>query len=147
TYHRFALTSTQQTVSVPLREADIPNVYVSVLLLKGRTNPPAAPGTGDAGNDRQDAAVVSERAGGLKYGERERQATVNDDSDPGKPAFRLGYTELRVEDSSKKLAVTLKADKVEYRPATNARIDVGVKDRRGQPAQSEVTLWAVDYGV
>ena len=34
---RFALTSTQQTVEVPIAEADIPNVYVSVLLVKGRT--------------------------------------------------------------------------------------------------------------
>ena len=35
---RFALTSTQQTVSVPITEADIPNVYVSVVLVKGRTS-------------------------------------------------------------------------------------------------------------
>ena len=34
---RFALTSTQQTVEVPITEADIPNVYVSVMLVKGRT--------------------------------------------------------------------------------------------------------------
>ena len=31
-HRRFALTSTQQTVEVPITEADIPNVYVSVLL-------------------------------------------------------------------------------------------------------------------
>jgi uncharacterized protein YfaS (alpha-2-macroglobulin family) len=37
THRRFSLTSTQQTVSVPITEADIPNVYVSVLLVKGRT--------------------------------------------------------------------------------------------------------------
>ena len=34
---RFALTSTQQTVEVPIAETDIPNVFVSVLLVKGRT--------------------------------------------------------------------------------------------------------------
>ena len=33
----FALTSTQQTVTVPITAADIPNVFVSVLLVKGRT--------------------------------------------------------------------------------------------------------------
>jgi uncharacterized protein YfaS (alpha-2-macroglobulin family) len=129
---------------VPLTEADIPNVYVSVLLLKGRTNPPAAvaPAIGDA------APVVSERAGGLKYSNREKQAVVNDDGgDPGKPAFRLGYTELKVEDATKKLTVMLRANKQEYRPASTARIDVEVKDRASQPVASEVTLWAVDYGV
>ena len=38
-WHRqFALTSTQQSVSVPIGEGDIPNVFVSVLLIKGRSN-------------------------------------------------------------------------------------------------------------
>jgi uncharacterized protein YfaS (alpha-2-macroglobulin family) len=36
-HERFALTSTQHTVDVPIRETDIPNLYVSVLLVKGRT--------------------------------------------------------------------------------------------------------------
>ncbi len=49
---------------MPITEADIPNVYVSVLLIRGRTsNDPGADG-----------------------------------SDPGKPAFRLGYAELVVDD-------------------------------------------------
>ena len=63
-YTRFQLTSTQQTVEVPIAENDIPNVYVSVLLVRGRTsNDPGADG-----------------------------------ADPGKPSFRLGYTELQVVD-------------------------------------------------
>lgn len=110
---RFALTSTQQTVEVPITEADIPNVYVSVLLIRGRTS--SDPGT--------------------------------DGSDPGKPAFRLGYTELAVADTSKKLAVKVSADREEYRPANRAKITVAVADAGGRPAASEVTLWAVDYGV
>ena len=60
-YERFTLTSTQQTVEVPLTEDDIPNVYVSVLLIRGRTSNDPGP----------------------------------DGEDPGKPAFRLGYTELK----------------------------------------------------
>jgi uncharacterized protein YfaS (alpha-2-macroglobulin family) len=36
--HRtFDITSTQQTVDVPITAADVPNVYVSVLLVRGRT--------------------------------------------------------------------------------------------------------------
>src|SRR5439155_6324431 len=111
TWRVFELTSTQTTVTVPVAEKDIPNVFVSVLLVKGRT----------------------------KEG-------IEDESDPGKPAFRLGYTELTVEDATKRLKVEVKANKDEYRPATKARIDVNVKDANGKPSQSEVTLWAVDYG-
>jgi alpha-2-macroglobulin len=38
-WRTFALTSTQQTVSVPITAKDIPNLYVSVLLVKGRSGP------------------------------------------------------------------------------------------------------------
>ena len=113
TWTPFELTSTQQTITVPITEKDIPNVYVSVLLLKGRT----------------------------------KQDPGKDGSDPGKPAFRLGYVELKVEDASKRLKVDVKANRDEYRPATKATIEVNVTDAKGKPSQSEVTLWAVDYGV
>jgi len=110
---QFEIESTQQTVTVPLTEADIPNVFVSVLLVKGRT----------------------------------KDATPDDSSDPGKPSFRLGYTELTVIDAAKRLAVDVKANRDEYRPATKAKIDLMVKDAKGAGTRSEVTLWAVDYGV
>ena len=113
TWKPFTLTSTQQTITVPITEKDIPNVFVSVLLIKGRT----------------------------------QQDPGKDGSDPGKPAFRLGYVELKVSDASKKLTVDVKANRDEFRPATKAKIDVNVKDVTGKPSQSEVTLWAVDYGV
>ena len=113
THHRFALESSQQAITVPITEADIPNIYVSVLLVKGRT----------------------------------KDQTPDDGSDPGKPSFRLGYVQLDVEDASKRLAVTAKADKDEFRPANKAHVIVTVKDHTGQPSSSEVTLWAVDYGV
>ena len=113
TWKPFNLTSTQQTITVPITEKDIPNLFVSVLLVKGRT----------------------------------QQDPGKDGSDPGKPAFRLGYVELTVSDASKKLDVEVKANRDEFRPATKAKIDLAVKDAAGRPSQSEVTLWAVDYGV
>lgn len=109
----FELTSTQQYVTVPLSEEDIPNVYVSVLLVKGRT----------------------------------KSDTPDDGSDPGKPAFRIGYVQLKVEDRSKRLAVGVTANQAEYRPANSATVNVDVKDFRGNATAAEVTLWAVDYGV
>ncbi len=113
TWKKFELTSTQQTITVPITEKDIPNFFVSVLLLKGRT----------------------------------KQDPGKDGSDPGKPAFRLGYVELKVEDSTKRLQVDVKANRDEFRPASKATIEVNVKDAALKPSQSEVTLWAVDYGV
>jgi len=112
TYRQFELRSTQETVEIPITEKDIPNLFVSVLLVKGRTN-----------------------------------ASADDTSDPGKPAFKLGYTELDVDDASRRLTVEVKADKEEFRPASQARVDVAVRDRSGAPVEAEVTLWAVDYGV
>jgi uncharacterized protein YfaS (alpha-2-macroglobulin family) len=130
-HHQFTLTSTQQSIPVAISEEEIPNVFVSVLLVKGRTT--TAP-TDDA---------VANAAGS----ESTNPNVTEDLSDPGKPAFRLGYVELKVEDASKRLSVNVRADKEEYRPANAAKVDVQVKDQNGRGAPSEVTLWAVDYGV
>ena len=46
----------------------------------------------------------------------------NDASDPGKPSFRLGYVELKVEDATKRLTVAVAANKDEYRPANTAKV-------------------------
>ena len=113
THSTFELTSTQQTVTVPISEDMIPNVFVSVLLVKGRTGSYAP----------------------------------DDASDPGKPSFRLGYAELKVENAAKRLSVSVEADRAEYRPGDPAKVKVAVADARGKGAPAEVTLWAVDYGV
>ena len=110
----FQVMSTQHTVTVPIAAGDIPNIFVSVLLIKGRTKTDVA---------------------------------ADDTSDPGKPSFRLGYARLNVEDASKRLSVAVKSDREEFRPAGSAKVSVLVKDARGAGAASEVTLWAVDYGV
>ncbi|RPI53772.1 MAG: hypothetical protein EHM55_12820 [Acidobacteria bacterium] len=133
-HRQFALTSPQQYVTVPIGEADIPNVYVSVLLVKGRTSAEAERGAGPP------------RAEALTGGQGPPDQT-KDGSDPGKPSFRLGYVELKVDDGSKRLSLAVSADKDEYRPANTAAVKVQVKDSRGIAAASEVTLWAVDYGV
>jgi alpha-2-macroglobulin len=121
-HRQFALTSTQESISIPIAEGDIPNVFVSVLLVKGRTVAPAS---------AADLAAKPE----------------TDASDPGKPSFRLGYVELKVEDRTKRLTVAVAADKEEFRPASAANVRLDVKDHQGRGTASEVTLWAVDYGV
>jgi uncharacterized protein YfaS (alpha-2-macroglobulin family) len=109
--HRsFTITSTQDAVEVPITEADVPNVYVSVMLVKGRTSD---------------------------------ELTTDD----GQPSFRIGYTTLSVDDSSKRLRVDVSADGEEYRPGQPMTVSVTVTDHEGKPAASEVTFWAVDRGL
>ena len=59
----------------------------------------------------------------------------------------MGYGEVDVAESSERLKAAVQANHEEYRPATKARIDVDVHDAANAPVSSEVTLWAVDYGV
>jgi uncharacterized protein YfaS (alpha-2-macroglobulin family) len=59
----------------------------------------------------------------------------------------MGYVELNVEDRSKRLTVAVTANREEYRPASPATVTLDVKDHQGRGTASEVTLWAVDYGV
>jgi uncharacterized protein YfaS (alpha-2-macroglobulin family) len=131
-HRQFTLTSTQQSIDIPLSEQDIPNLFVSVLLVKGRSRPPAP--------------VVS-ATGGAAAPAAEASASDDDPADPGKPAFRVGYVQLEVEDASKRLTVAVSANKQEYRPANTATVTVDVKDPQARGVASEVTLWAVDYGV
>ena len=112
--HRsFTVTSMQDAVEVPVTEADVPNVYVSVLLVKGRT----------------------------------ADELAADGTDVGQPSYRIGYTELTVDDSSKRLRVDVAADREEYRPRQPVSVSVAVAAPGGAPARAEVTLWAMDYGL
>ena len=112
--HRaFTVSSTQHAIEVPITDADVPNVYVSVLLVKGRTT------------------------GGV----------IADGIDPDQPSYRIGYVELSVDDSSKRLRVDVSADRQEYRPRQPLKVAVAVTKPDGRPVVGEVALWAVDYAL
>ncbi|WP_438021401.1 MG2 domain-containing protein [Sorangium sp. So ce315] len=112
------LSGAMPVIDVPITDDLRPNSFVSVLLLRGRTRPPPAPGKdGVAGPD------------------------------VGAPAFRLGYAPLRVNPEAQRLAVRVRPDKADARPGDPIRVDVDVRDRGGRPARAEVTLYAVDEGV
>lgn len=108
---RLRITAGTTTLTFPITEAYAPNVFVSVLVSKGRTAAPA----------------------GL--------------DDPGRPAIRVGYAELRVTPEVKRLAVAVTPLAAEYRPGDTARVRLAVTDAAGRGHRSEVTLWAVDEGV
>ena len=108
---RLHIASGATPVKLALTEAHVPNVYVSVVVVKGRSAP----------------------AGGI--------------ADPGRPAFRVGYAELRVTPGVKRLTVEVHPLAGEYRPGDSARVRVRVRDASGAGRRTEVTLWAVDEGV
>jgi len=74
------INSTQDTVDVPITEGDVPNVYISVVLVKGRT--PAAPG------ERNDESGPAYRTGttvlGIDDASKRLRVTVNTD----RPEYR-----------------------------------------------------------
>lgn len=112
-HRRLRLEGSAQTVDVPIDASMIPNVFVGVILQRGR---------------------VSE--GGIEAGD-----------DPGRPAVRVGYTQLQVEDAAKRLQVRVRPDAQQKRPGETLVVDVQVTDADGAGTEAEVALWAVDEGV
>ncbi|MGI5864187.1 MAG: MG2 domain-containing protein [Myxococcales bacterium] len=68
-------------------------------------------------------------------------------ADPGRPAVRVGYTELRVEKKSKRLAVMVTPDAAEKRPRDKVTVKLKVADGQGKGQRAEVALWAADERV
>ncbi len=110
-HRRQRLTSGTTTLRLPITEAHAPNIFVSMLVARGRVDAPDATG------------------------------------DPGRPTIRVGFAELRVTPEVKRLQVVVSPDRAQYRPGDSARVQVAVRDARGEGTRSEVTLWAVDQGV
>jgi uncharacterized protein YfaS (alpha-2-macroglobulin family) len=67
--------------------------------------------------------------------------------DPGKPAVKVGYINLRVETEAKRLKVGLKTDQAEYRPKGKVKVDLEVKDNQGKGRRSELAVFVVDEAV
>ena len=78
---------------------------------------------------------------------RGRVAPPGTPGDPGRPAFRVGYHEVRVVPSVKRLNVKVVPDGPEKRPGQTLTLAVEVTDFKGKGVESEVAIWAVDQGV
>jgi uncharacterized protein YfaS (alpha-2-macroglobulin family) len=136
------LEGSDPTVSLKVKEGWGPNVYVSVLALRGRL---------------RDVPWYSFFTWGFKaprewwtafwYDGREWVAPTAL-VDLSKPAFRLGLAEIRVGTKAHELAVAVQADKDAYPVRGQARVTVTVKKPNGQPAaNAEVALAAVDQAL
>jgi len=130
------------TVSLKIQEGWGPNVYVSVLALRGRL---------------REVPWYSFFTWGYKaprewwtafwYEGREYVAPTAL-VDLSKPAFRLGVAEIRVGTKAHQLDVTVKADKESYPVRGQAKVTVQAKLPNGQPAaNAEVAVAAVDQAL
>lgn len=137
-----SLEGSDPTVSLQVKEGWGPNVYVSVLALRGRL---------------REVPWYSFFTWGFKaprewwtafWHEGREWVAPTALVDLSKPAFRLGLAEIRVGTKAHELAVAVKADKEAYPVRGQARVTVSVKKPNGQPAaNAEVALAAVDQAL
>lgn len=130
------------TINLQIKEGWGPNVYVSVLALRGRL---------------REVPWYSFFTWGYKaprewwtsfwYEGREYVAPTAL-VDLSKPAFRLGLAEIRVGTKAHQLDVTVKADKESYAVRGQAKVTITARLPNGQPAaNAEVALAAVDQAL
>ena len=133
------LTGQDPTLSLQVKEAWGPNVYVSVLALRGRLHhvPWYSFFTWGFRTPREWWTT-------FWYEGREFVAPTAM-VDLAKPAFRLGVAEIRVGARAHQLDVSVKADKDSYPVRGQATVRLQVRLPDGQPAaHAEVALAAVD---
>ena len=126
------LSGKDPVISVPMPAAYAPDVYISVMAVRGRI--------GGFKLWLSDFA----RRWNLPFFNREGgepTALV----DLSKPSYRLGIAKVQVGWEGHSLAVSVKADKAKYAVRETATVDVSVKQPNGKPAASaEIAFAAVD---
>ncbi|HEX6571410.1 MAG TPA: alpha-2-macroglobulin family protein, partial [Steroidobacteraceae bacterium] len=119
------LSGREPVVEVPIAATHAPNVFVSVLAVRGRLQKPE-----QKGGPRPDRAITSL-------------------VDLYKPAFRLGTAAVRVGWQPHRLDVTVTPERTTYGVREQAQVTVHVRRADGKPLPSgaEVALAAVDEGL
>ncbi|MGB8952800.1 MAG: alpha-2-macroglobulin family protein [Candidatus Aminicenantales bacterium] len=101
------------TIEIPIVNSLIPNAYVSVLLVQGRT----------------------------------ANATVNEKADLGKPSFKIGYVNLKVDPSAQRLTLDISSNQHGYKPKDKVSLRIRIKDMKDTGVQASIALAVVDVGV
>ncbi len=129
------LSGTDPTISVPVKAGYGPNVFVSVLAIRGRL---------------RDVPWYSFFTWGWRepinwWHEFRTYEEPTALIDLAKPAFKYGIAEIKIDDAVHKLNVQVKADKTSYAVRSSAKIDIQVLLPNGKPAaNAEVALAVVD---
>jgi uncharacterized protein YfaS (alpha-2-macroglobulin family) len=130
------------TINLKIKDGWGPNVYVSVLALRGRLREVPWYSFFTWGYQAPREWWTSFWYEGREY--VAPTALV----DLSKPAFRLGVAEIRVGTKAHQLDVSVRADKESYAVRSQAKVTIHVKLPNGQPAaNAEVALAAVDQAL
>jgi hypothetical protein len=126
------LSGTDPVIEVPMPGDYAPDVYVSVMAVRGRVE---GWSLWSANMARDWGVPFFSKDGGKPT------ATV----DLAKPSYRVGIAKVKVGWDSHRLSVGVKADKERYAPRDTATVDVQVKTPDGKPAgQADLAFAAVD---
>jgi alpha-2-macroglobulin len=109
------LSGKEPVIEIPVKGSYSPNVFVSVLVVRGRMN------------DTKPTATV----------------------DLGRPAYKLGISEINVGWSAHELKVKVSSDREQYTIREKAKVQIAVTTPEGAPPPkgAEVALAAVDEGL
>ena len=118
TVRRYSLKGAAIAVDVAIDDTAIPNLFVSAVLVRGRI--------GDA-----------ELATGAAKGE----------VDAGRPQVKIGFLNLMVEKTHKRLDVAIDAGPRTKRPGQKLTLKLAVTDFQKVGVPAEITIWAVDEAV
>jgi len=123
------LSGKDPVISVPMPAAYAPDVYVSVMAVRGRVS----------GWSLWWAKTLR------SWGWQSEAAAPTALVDLAKPSYRIGIAKVQVGWEGHELGVTVKADKAKYAVRDTAQIDVAVTEPGGAPARSaEIAFVAVD---
>ncbi|MBK7417001.1 MAG: hypothetical protein IPJ38_19760 [Dechloromonas sp.] len=127
------------TIEIPVKAEWGPNVFISVLAVRGRVEPLRWYSLFQWGW-REPAAWFN-----AWWNPEQPTAMV----DLAKPAYRLGLGEIAVGTDGFKLKVEISSDKTDYRPREEAtvKIKVTTPDGKPAPAGTEVAFAAVDQAL
>ena len=118
-----------EPIEIPIKPEYIPDVYVSVMLVRPRISTPEKDKQKSGDNDDQ-------------------QDPENQEEDRGRPRFKMGVAHLVVNAESKRLPLTIQSDRATYGPATEATIRI--KTEPGAEVAVSVAdravLDLIDYG-
>ncbi|AAU91956.1 conserved domain protein [Methylococcus capsulatus str. Bath] len=128
------LSGRSPVVEVPIKEAYAPNVFVSVLAVRGRVGPV------------QTWIADMARKFRLPWQPDGGKATTM--IDLSKPAYRMGLAQIDVGWAPNRLDVKVQADRDTYKVRETAKVKVTVQRATGgAPADAEIALAAVDEGL
>ncbi|MGL5830725.1 MAG: Ig-like domain-containing protein [Candidatus Altimarinota bacterium] len=112
------ISSNSQTIEIPIKENYLPNVFVSVLILKGHD---------------YEAGLIEPPAGEID----QREVA----------AFKVGYATLQVDTEGKKLNIDIKTDKAGYGPREKVKLTLNTADFNKRAVPAELSVAVVDESV